>query len=39
MAKKTTVTINEWAKHLRPYNKRRFWKKDRKAAKVRRAES
>jgi hypothetical protein len=33
MAKKTTVTIGEWAKHLRPFGKRRFWKKDRKAAK------
>ena len=25
-----TVTAAEWAKHLRPYGKRLFWKKQRK---------
>ena len=34
MAKKTTVSNGEWAKHLRPVLKRAFWKKDRKAAKL-----
>lgn len=34
MAKKTTVTTGEWAKHLRKYGKREFWKKDRKAGKT-----
>jgi len=33
VAKKTTVTTGEWAKHLRPCGKRRFAKKDRKAGK------
>jgi hypothetical protein len=33
VAKKTTVSTGEWAKHLRPFGKRLFWKKDRKAAK------
>lgn len=33
MAKKTTVSTGEWAKHLRPAGKREFWKKDRKDAK------
>ena len=34
MAKKTTVSISEWAKHLRRYGKRVFWKKDSAAAKL-----
>jgi hypothetical protein len=29
----TTVTIGEWAKHLRAWGKRQFWKKQRKANK------
>lgn len=33
MAKKLTVTTGEWAKHLRPYGKRVFWKKERRAGK------
>lgn len=24
---------HEWWKHLRPYNKRRFWKRERKTAR------
>jgi hypothetical protein len=28
-----TVRATEWWKHLRPENKRRFWKKQRKADK------
>lgn len=35
MSKKTTVSNGEWAKHLRPHGKRSFWKKDRKAGKLR----
>lgn len=32
--KKGVLTLSsEWAKHLRPYGKRRFWKKERAAAK------
>jgi hypothetical protein len=27
------TAAGEWWKHLRPYNKRAFWKKERKAAK------
>jgi len=34
MAKKTSlVAATEWAKHLRPYGKRLFYKKERAAAK------
>ena len=33
MAKKTTVATGEYARHLRPYGKRQFAKKDRKAGK------
>ena len=32
--KKGTLThAGEWWKHLRPYGKRQFWKKERQAAK------
>jgi len=32
--RKGVLTVcNEWWKHLRPYMKRRFWKKERRAAK------
>jgi hypothetical protein len=34
VSKKALVTTGEWAKHLRPYGKRRFAKKERKAAKL-----
>jgi hypothetical protein len=34
MSKKATVTTGEYAKHLRPYGKRRFAKKERKAGKT-----
>ena len=33
MAKATTVSTGEWAKHLRPQGKRQFAKKNRKAGK------
>jgi len=33
MAKAMLTRPDEWWKHLRPYNKRRFWKRERKAAK------
>ena len=33
--KKGVLTrAGEWWKHLRPYNKRRFWKGERKAAQA-----
>jgi len=32
--KKGTLTVTkEWARHLRPFNKRMFWKAERKAGK------
>jgi hypothetical protein len=31
--KGTLTTSGEWAKHLRKYNKRKFWKGERKEAK------
>jgi hypothetical protein len=33
MAKARTVTTGEWKKHLRPYGKKQFWKKERAAGK------
>lgn len=33
--KQGTLTVSrEWAKHLRPHNKRAFWKGERKAGKA-----
>jgi len=31
--KKTDIPSPEWWKHLRPFNKKRVWKKDRASAK------
>jgi hypothetical protein len=33
MSKRLTVSTGEWAKHLRPFGKREFWKKERAAGK------
>lgn len=33
MSKRTTLTKGEWAKHLKPFGKRVFWKKERANAK------